>query len=189
MPYSKQNTFNCRLSIENCQLTEAKDEAGREWEVTIIQAGRSGNGAYYPPEVLRAAVPLFEGVRALARSDEEHLRDTKRSVKDIVGWFSRPRFEEGRIISRFHISESADWLRCLLLDAWQRGKRDIVGFSIVAEGKARKKKMGQGLLTYVDSIEKVFTVDVVLNPAAGGRFLKLVAGQKESQQQEVNNRR
>ncbi len=173
------------------QLIEAKDYSGQEWEVAILQAGRSGNQVYYPPDVLRKAVPLFEGVRALARAEEEHLRDVNRSARDIVGWFSDPCFESvneagvARITARFHISESANWLKRLMLDAWKQGKKDIVGFSIVAEGKARRKKMGRELLTYVDSIEKVFTVDIVLNPAAGGRFLKLVAGCDKSQQEEA----
>ncbi len=122
-----------------CQLIEAKDDRGSEWEVAVIQAGKSDNAAYYPPGVLQAAVPLFEGVRALARADEEHTRDVNRNVKNLVGWFTQPRFVDGQIIARFHISEAADWLRRLMLDAWQRGKKDIVGFSIVAEGRARKK--------------------------------------------------
>lgn len=161
---------------QQAQLIEAKDGKGTEWEVAVIRAGLSGNATYYPAEVLQKAVPLFEGVRALARADEEHTQDMNRSVKNIVGWFNQPRFENDQISARFHISECAEWLRLLLLDAWRQGKKDIVGFSIVAQGSALKKKQGDEVVTYVESINQVFTVDVVLNPAAGGKVLKLVAG-------------
>jgi hypothetical protein len=126
--------------------------------------------------VLREAVPLFEGVRALARADEQHVRDVNKDVKNIVGWFGQARFEGRKIKARFYISEAADWLRVLMLDAWRRGKKDIVGFSIVAQGISRLVRRANRLIKWVDRIQQVDLVDVVVNPAAGGRIAKLVAG-------------
>jgi len=156
-------------------LVEALDASGWEWEVVLIQAGLSGNGSYYPPEVLREATPLFSGVRALARADEEHAQDKQKSVRNIVGWFDRPRYEDGSVLAHFHISEAADWLRRLLVDAWRRGKKDIVGFSLVAKGESRIKRLGKEVVRWVERIRQVELVDVVVNPAAGGRLMRLVA--------------
>jgi hypothetical protein len=168
----------------SARLIESQDKQGREWEVVIIESGKSGNGFYYPPQVLQQAIPLFEGVRALARSDEQHVRDVNKNVKNIVGWFSEPRFADGKIKARFNVSEAADWLRILMLDAWRRGKKDIVGFSIVAQGISRMVKGAQGLVKWVDRIQQVDSVDVVVNPAAGGRIAKLVAGTGSNSKEE-----
>jgi hypothetical protein len=168
-------------------LVEAadKDKQGWEWDVVIIESGASGNGFYYPPGVLREAVPLFEGVRALARADEKHIQDVDKSVKNIVGWFTNPRFENNRILARFHISGAADWLRTLMLDAWSRGKKDIVGFSIVAAGIAKNKRQGGKFVRFVEAIKQIDLVDVVVNPAAGGRIVRLAAAEGQNTEKEL----
>jgi len=174
------------MQLESCtQIIEAQDKQGWEWEVVIIEAGKSGNGFYYPPQVLKEATPLFSGVRALARADEQHLKDKDKSVKNIVGWFTHPRFEHNQVRARFHISEAADWLRTLMLDAWRRGKRDIVGFSIVAQGVARLQRGAKGVVKMVESIRRVDLVDVVVNPAAGGRIAHLVASTGPNKKEEL----
>jgi hypothetical protein len=165
-------------------LIESQDKQGREWEVVIIEAGKSGNGFYYPHQVLKQALPLFDGVRALARSDEQHIKDINKNVKNIVGWFSEPHLVDNTVRARFHVSEAADWLRVLMLDAWRRGKRDIVGFSIVAQGISRIVRQAQGLIKWVDRIQRVDSVDVVVNPAAGGRIASLVAGNGSNTKEE-----
>lgn len=165
------------MQLDFCvPLIESQDKKGWEWEVVIIEAGKSGNGFYYPPNVLKEATPLFSGIRALARADDQHIKDVNKNVKNIVGWFGEPKFVDNKIKARFIISEAADWLRILMLDAWSRGKKDIVGFSIVAQGVSRLVRRQEGLVKWVDRIEQVDLVDVVVNPAAGGRIAKLVAG-------------
>lgn len=178
------------LTISKAKLIEAEgeDKEGMVWEVVMIKAGMSLNDTVYPAEVLVVSAHRFEGVRALARSEEAHLRDSPRSVKDVVGWFTNTEFKGQRIIARFHFAdnETADNIRKTVLDAWRQGKKDIMGFSIVAAGIATRKKRGGRLITHVESIEKVFSTDLVLNPAAGGKFLKLVASQDKSHLQEVD---
>ncbi len=162
------------LGIQLIEAAEA-DKQGWEWDVEIIQTGLSSNGFYYPPATLEKATPLFEGVRALARADDLHIQDKDKSVKNIVGWFSNPRYEDGKIKARFRISEAAGWLRTLMLDAWQHGEKDIVGFSIVAQGVSKLKRDNKRLIKNVESINRVDTVDVVVSPAAGGRIIRLAA--------------
>jgi hypothetical protein len=162
---------------------EALEEKGWIWEVVLIRAGYSANKNFYPPEILQEASPLFEGIRALARSDEDHLQNKEKYVKNIVGWFDNvyyvapgsPLVSEGGLVARFTISKAAGWLRTLVKDGWVRGKKDLVGLSIVAEGQGRLRKTSDGFVRVVETIDRVSSVDVVVDPAAGGKFLKLVA--------------
>lgn len=159
---------------------EAADKTGKVWKVILIKAGKSANNNVYPSDVLRAATPLFEGVRALARSDSQHLQDAEKSVKNIVGWFENVKFENNALVATFTVSEAAEWLRVMLKDAWDNGKKDLVGLSIVAEGQGVLKKTASGLIREVESIDKVSSVDVVVDPAAGGGFIKLIAAQGDA---------
>ncbi len=151
------------------------EAAGRQWEVELIQAGLSNNGNYYPPEALKEAVPLFEGAKALARSDEDHLKDADKSVGNIVGWYTDVRFENNRLLAKLNLLEAASRIRAILVESWQRGKRDIAGLSIVATGTYKVKKMGDKLVKYVEAIQHVSSVDLVVDPAAGGRIIRLAA--------------
>lgn len=164
-------------------LYEAKDKSeGREgsvWRVVLIKAGTSLNGNHYPKNVLMESAGLFENVNAFARSDEEHVADQAKSVKNIVGFFREVKYEEGKITADFHILKAAEWLRENVLDAWQQGKKDLIGFSIVAEGTGRIQNRQGKTIRMVESITKVSSVDVVVDPAAGGKFLKLVASGAE----------
>jgi hypothetical protein len=158
-------------------VREALDESGWTWDVILIAPGLSENGVYYPPEVLEAAAPLFEGVRALARSDEEHVTDRGVSAVNIVGWYDNAHWVAGvGVIATFHITEDADWLRLKLSSAWAADKTDLIGFSLVAAGRGRRALYQGQLVTWVEALTKVDFVDIVVNPAAGGRVLQLVAG-------------
>lgn len=157
-------------------LTEGDAEAdGGRWEVVIIRAGKSKNRRRYPAKVLQESAPLFEGAKVLARSDDDHVAGTDRSVKNIVGWLSEVTYAKGAIRGVLNISETAAWLRTLLVDAWKRGKKDLVGLSIVAEGQGRQVREKDGPVMEIESITRVLSVDVVVEPAAGGEFVRLVA--------------
>lgn len=161
-------------------LSEADaDPSGSRWAVRIIKAGTSKNRRRYSEKVLKEAASLFEGARVLARSDDEHIEGTNRSAKNVVGWITDVKFEKGALVGVLEVLESADWLRTMLLDAFKRGKPDIVGLSIVAEGRASKViENGQPVLD-VEAITGVESVDVVYNPAAGGEIVKLVAADRK----------
>ncbi len=165
--------------IEAAELADS-DKAGKVWKVVLIKAGKSANNNVYPSDVLRAAAPLFEGVRALARSDSQHLQDAEKSVKNIVGWFENVEFKDNALVATFTISEAAEWLRKMIKDAWDAGKKDLVGLSIVVEGQGILKETSSGFIREVESIDKVSSVDVVVDPAAGGGFIKLIASQGDA---------
>lgn len=170
------------------RLIESKDAQGKEWEVVLIQAGKSLNNKTYPPEVLKKATNLFENARAYAYEFKgkvwNHLPETIRKIipegciKNIVGWYDNPRYasfedEQGKsqegILAKLHISENAEWLQKFLKDAWEHGKKSLLGFSIDGDGEVDK----DGVVKEIRSIEEV---TIVSNPAAGGQLCRLLAG-------------
>ena len=162
-------------------LVEAVEGAdGREWEVVLIKAGVSANGNLYTKEALKAAIPLFEGVKAYADhpTPSEARERPERSIKDVVGWFEEIRYQDGEIRALFKVSESADWLRIMIRDAYERGKKDLVGFSIRADAEGRRGTVGESARFVVAKFTKISSVDVVTTPAAGGEVVELVASDR-----------
>jgi hypothetical protein len=169
-------------------FVEALDAAGKEWDVVVIRAGLSKNGVYYPDAVLREAAALFEGARVFAKADAEHVRGEGKDINKLVGWLDRVKFVEGaahdagRIAGRLNLSAAAEKLRVFLADAWQRGKRDIAGLSIDAEGQATVTLREGRKVRQAQSITKVHSVDVIVDPSAGGEFVRLVESVEETEQ-------
>lgn len=169
-------------------LEQVEGKRGLEWEVVLIEAGLSANGNLYPEEVLRCAVPLFEGIKAFAdHATQTEIRERpERSVEEIVGWFESPRFEGRGIRATFKLSPAAHRLRELLVDAWERRKQNLIGFSVDALAQCEERRTPQGVINEVKKIVKVFSVDVVTDPAAGGNVLRLVAAARTADLSEEN---
>ena len=177
-----------RAISESCQLLEKIEPTGKEWQVLLIRPGTSKNRNHYPAETLAKAAPLFESKKAFAdhATETEKRARPERSIRDVVGWFDSVRAEAKGLVARFHILESADWLRTMLLDAYNRGRPDLVGFSIDAEGKVTARQHEGRRVRWVESIERVNSVDVVTEPAAGGELVRLVASHHDSKEEEVD---
>jgi hypothetical protein len=159
------------------RMIEAVDDTGYEWLVCLITAGEAKSGTYYPPEVLREAAPLFEGARAFDRSDKDHLADKGASVRTLVGWHDQVQFQEadgGRLVSHFHVAADAPWLAAKMRQAWDKGKTDLLGFSIVADGRASLRRQNGRMVRYAEAITKVDAVDPVLNASAGGQIIRMI---------------
>jgi len=158
------------------KFIEAKGKKGSCYKVRLIAAGLSLNNYNYPSDVLKAAVPLFEGVRAIARSDEDHVNDLNTNVNNIVGWYENPRFEDDSIVADFMVSAAATNLKVMMKDAWDRGKPDLVQLSIVALGTGVIVKGDDGSeIVNVESLVSVKSVDTIVNAAAGGELIELRA--------------
>jgi len=156
------------------RLIEAVGEGGQEWEVCLIKAGLSKSGTYYPPALLREAAPLFDGVRALIRSDEEHLQDRAVNVNNVGGWYDQPHFVEAEreLRARLHMLDHT--LGGKMREAWDKGKKDLVGFSIVADGRDSLRRQDGRMVRYAEAITKVDFVDIIVNPSAGGRLVRMI---------------
>ena len=171
--------------LKEALLAEGQGEGGGEadgsrWRVQLVEAGLSVNGNVWPLAVLREAAPLFDGVRALARTDEDHLQNRGKRVRDIVGWFSGPKANDAGVEATFNVSEAAPWLRTMSLDAFRRGKRDLFGFSLVAEASFTLQRAASGAVQrVVRGVKRVRSVDVVVDPSAGGKILGLAESQEK----------
>lgn len=158
---------------------EAKDDEGVTWEVTLLKAGASINRNYYSDALLRDSVRLFEGVRVYARSDDDHAARTARDVNQIVGWIDGVNFVEGaatdngELRGTLHFVEGAK-VRSTLVDAWKRGKKDLMGLSIDARAKSSPRKVGRETFREATQFLKINSVDVIVEPSAGGAFVRLV---------------
>lgn len=162
---------------------EMAGSQGRSWDVMLIQTGTSKNGYYYAPDVLRAAVPLFEGVPAFLDHDTpaEAAARPARSVMDKVGVFHNPTYGSfdvrGMIVegiaARFKVVN--DQVRRLLLEAVQAGEPDFYQFSINAfHGGLTDTQVNGRKVQAVTRLTKVRSVDIVTEASAGGTMLRLV---------------
>jgi len=168
------------------RLTAAEGDAagpeyGYKWRVQIVEAGvDKQKGANYPYAVLQAAKPLYEGARVFALQEAQHtLNPFGKSVRDLVGWLSDVRDNTTGLEGTLNILKSAAWLRDMVVDAFTRNKPDLVGLSHDVLGTVAVR----GGVKEVEKIVKVDSVDVVYDPIAGGKFLRMAAafqaGQKE----------
>lgn len=182
----------------------AEKKEGREWEVVIIRAGESLNGTYYDAEILKESAGLFEDKKVYAfklGGKYDHLPpQIQKAVPqgfagDIVGWLESVRFgkflENGQeregLLATFKITENALWLRQLLRDSFLEGKQ-LLGFSINAEGEARYERVNGKTVKRVKEIRSVESVDLVTEPAAGGQIMKLVASTTLQEQSRLGDR-
>lgn len=156
--------------------------AGQAWEVTIIQAGTSLNGVYYSDAVLRESAPLFDGARIFVKSDIEHIKGSAnaKDVRQLVGWVEAPRFVEGaaadtgRTVATIRLPGLPEETRNLLVEATKAGRNDLVGLSIDATGAASMRLVEGKKVRAAKSITRVDSVDLIVEPGAGGRLVRLV---------------
>jgi hypothetical protein len=169
---------------------EAADPDGKVWDAVLIRSGlaRNSDKTFYPDATLREAAPLFDGVSVFAKPDIEHRRgDGGKDVNKLVGWISTPRFVDGKsldtgyLAGRVNFAAGAASLRETITDAWKRGKRDLVGLSIDAlgRGKAVTQNLRDGAKRIVTAITKVNSVDLIVEPSAGGALVRLVEAADE----------
>ena len=171
------------------RLVEAEGQpAGVVWEATLIQAGVSLNKVYYPDAVLREAAPLFDGARICVKPDDLHIKGGSPNLNNVVGWADSARFVEGagadsgRIVATLHLPGLAENTRNLLVAAVGSGKQNIAGLSIDAVGRGAMRLVEGKKVRAASSIDRVTSVDLIVEPGAGGRLIRLVEAAPESAQ-------
>jgi hypothetical protein len=63
-----------------------------------------------------------------------------------------------------------------LKNADEAGVLDAIGLSIDALGTGRQAKVGDVMVQIIEKLTKAISVDVVADPAAGGKFSRMLAG-------------
>lgn len=189
-------TFEALREAAPLRLVEAEGVApGTAWEVTIIQAGVSLNGAYYPDAVLRESAPLFDGARIFVKGDIEHVKGAGKDVRQLVGWVESPRFVEGaqadagRLVATIRLPGLPEETRNLLVAAAEAGRTDLVGLSIDATGRGTTRMIEGRRVKAAASITRVDSVDLIVEPGAGGRLVRLVEAAPVRETEEENSMR
>lgn len=154
------------------------DPTGSSFLVCVIKSGLSNNHVLYPAAVLREAAAQFEGARVFAKNDDEHVRGARNDVNKLVGALAKARFVEtatgGEIQAVFQALDSAP-ITARLREAVQRGMQNIFGLSIDAVGECRR---GRSFIE-ATSIQKVRSVDLVIDAAAGGGIVRFAEATRE----------
>ena len=162
-----------------------REAADGSIEVTLIRAGRSGNRNYYPDQVLREAVPDFEGVRVFVKSDAEHLAGKGKAVSNLIGGIYSIRFVEGKapdtgaLVGVFKPLDPSDASVTKMTEAVKRGMQGLLGLSIDANARTRKRKVGNETLREAVKFTKVHSVDLIVEPGAGGGLDRLTEAAAE----------
>jgi hypothetical protein len=164
------------------EAAKAADKPTGRFRVRIIRAGLSGNGNYYPDAVLREAAPRFEGARVIVKADDVHLASKGKDPRAIIGALSDVAFVEaagrvadaGELIGTLTLIDPSEPFSVKLTEAVGRGMGHLFGLSIDARGKVRKATVGGRPVVEAVSITKVNSVDVIVEPGAGGAVLGLL---------------
>lgn len=162
--------------LELAVFREAKDGS---IEVTIVRSGRSINGNYYSDQLLRDSARLFEGVRVFDKSDLEHEKGQGKAVRNLLGGIYAVRFVEGKgadqgsLVGTFKPLNSADPAVTKMTEAVKRGMQNLMGLSIDAIAQTRKRQQGREVLREAAKFIKVNSVDLIVEPGAGGGLDRL----------------
>ncbi len=171
--------------LEAAETATLPDAAIGKFKVRVIRAGLSGNGNFYPDAVLREAVGLFEGARVFVKSDAEHLKGGGKDLRNLVGRISGASFVEGQGVDSGEVQavlsliDPADAIGVKLREAVARDMADLFGLSIDAEGKAKTGKAGGKPLRMATAITKIRSVDLIVEPGAGGAVISLIEAKDE----------
>lgn len=151
------------------------------FRIRVIGAGLSENGVFYSDQVLREATPLFDGARVFVKGDEEHLAGRGKDFRNLIGRLSEAAFipgpspDMGEIQATLELLDPAGETGVKLATAIDRNMTDIFGFSITAEGTARPvRRTNSKFRTAAASIDKVRSVDLIVEPAAKGGLINLI---------------
>ena len=171
-------------AVDLVEATDDSDSRGRNWRVDIIKVGLSMNGFFYGEELLSQSASVFEGVQVFSNHDREQLERTgERDINKIIGWISDVSYssESKSLQGNLHLLPSADAISKNLVEAWDAGKRDLMGLSIFASANATPDTMeGRDIQRVVQFLDGN-SVDIVWEPSAGGGFREIL----ESVQEEI----
>lgn len=170
--------------VEGAAFREAADGS---IEVTLIRAGASGNGNYYGDAALKEAVPMFEGVRVFVKQDAEHLRGEGKDVRNLLGAVYGVSFIEGKatdtgsLVGTFKPINPKDAVVTQMTEAVKRGMQGLMGLSIDALAKTKKATRNGKPVREAVKFTKVYSVDLIVEPGAGGGLDRLTEAAADSE--------
>lgn len=185
-------------------LSEAGSNDLRRWNVVLISAGVTESANInishivgkpatarkeYPAEVLESAATkgMFDGAVAIQRTVDQHLSRTGGSEKNIVGWYDRVSFSEGKVKARFNIrnNKAGRQMQTQMAEA-HAGKRKFPEFSITGDAKVSISESDGGFIAHVKELVEISSVDPVPSGNAGGRVESISESKIEQFFQEID---
>jgi hypothetical protein len=133
--------------------------AGVIHDVRIIGT-KSRNRRTYTHDALQAAAPRYEGVHVNVNHPKSSEMSEDRQFDDWAGVLENVRYRDGALYGDLRLRRESKWFS-QVIEAAERFPQSF-GLSHVADGDSRLI----GGEEVVESIESVFSVDIVLNPAA-----------------------
>lgn len=158
---------------------EGSPSQNGEFEIVCITAGE-GNGWIFPAETLIAAVPLFDGVQCFIDhapfdSWEGH------SVRDLAGLISKPVWDENLRGIRAQLRPFGPGSEILTETVNEilamEGVQTKVGFSADLGFQAENDKVTQ--------ITKIYSCDLVIDPARGGAVIRAMNSIRQKKQENM----
>lgn len=151
-----------------------------KWLIRIVEAGLSKNNVFYTPELLRECAALFNNSRVFVKSDIQHLKGEGKDVRQLEGGLSDVVFveatatEKAQLQGVFALINPQGDVGIKIKEAFYRGLSHLFGFSIDAEGTAKNVNKGGQKFKEATSITKVNSVDLIIDPGAGGQLIRMV---------------
>lgn len=183
------------VTLREAVFLEAVDgaESGR-WLIRVLRAGLSANGNHYPDAVLREAAPLFEGARVFEKSDAQHVKGEGKAFGQLIGGLSGATFVEGakpdtgELRAVLTLIEPAGAVAVKLKEAAARGLSNLFGFSIDADGAAKTQLREGRKVRVAQAITRVNSVDLIVEPAAGGELIRMVESRNPMEDRDMSLR-
>ena len=170
------------------------EPTGKEWEVTIIGPKstqdlvtvegekflRSKNGRLYALSALEQSAPLWEGVKVYDNHLTQEEFERKQGMRSVDGeWL-------GSIVSPFWDAATSsvkgvfkvveESLGAKLKSAWEQGILNTIGLSIDTFPIVSRQAQIEGKrMPIIEGFEKILSVDLVAEPAAGGSLDRIMA--------------
>lgn len=166
------------------EALETTEKGAKRFKIRVISAGVSKNGNYYSPAALREAAPLFDGVRVLVRSDEEHIQGKGKDFRNLIGRLANPRFIEStaEIQADFELIEPNGSIAVKLREAFDGGMTGLFGFSIDAAALAKPARINGQTVREACKITQVKSVDLIVEPGANGGIIDFIEAVNEEGQ-------
>ncbi|MCE5212985.1 MAG: hypothetical protein LLG40_15695 [Deltaproteobacteria bacterium] len=177
------------------KMDQAKNPEGTEWDVLITEPGFTKNGYFQPDSMLSRAdtAAAFEGLDVNlyempngATHVPGPLFDIKSLlVKNKIGWLDNVQHVAGVGLKGIvHFLESAKWLGQNMLAAMSQG-RSIYGLSWDAKIRGAMDVIEGKKVIRIDGFNRADSLDVVSRPAAGGKFIRAVAGMPAPNEEDI----
>lgn len=176
------------------RVLEANNKSGSSWDIVVIGPDkpsdiirvddevyiRSKNGYIYSAYALRESVELWEGAKVY----DNHLTDQafietggmRSPSKEWLGNIVEPYWDEDSLSVRGKFKVVDEGLRKKLINAEEEQVLETIGLSIDAWVNTEPITLEGNTVDVVTHIVQATSVDLVAEPAAGGRILRALAG-------------